>query len=94
MWESTVFVAASTFVSIVGAFIHMTFSTSRALFAVAHRSKGSTSRCSGIDVDMSVGALGIGAIATNEMKASGNTMRGKVMRKVASFLTDYALAST
>lgn len=42
---------------------------------------------------MSVGALGIGAIATNEMKAGGNTMRGKVMRKVASFLTDYALAS-
>jgi len=93
MRKPTILVATATFGSIVGAFIRMTFSTSRALFAIPHQSKCSTGRCGRVDVDVGIWAFGLRAIATKEMEASGNTVRGENMRKVAVFLTDYTRAS-
>lgn len=93
MWKSALFVTADTCVSIIGTFKHVTLSAVSTLFAVANRAKGPTNRCRRIDSDVSIATVWVGAIATEEMSASRNTMRGGFMGEVASF-TSNATASS
>lgn len=93
MWKAALFVTAYTCVSVIRTFKYVTLSALSTLLAIANGAEGSTSGCSGVDRNVGIAAVWVGAVATKEVSASRDTVRGGFMGKVAS-ITSSATASS
>lgn len=72
----------------------MTLSTCDTLVAIANEGEVAAYWGRGIDTNVRIAAVILGASSTLEMHASRNTIRGRVMGEVACFLTSITLAMT
>ena len=83
MWETASLVSTRAFQGVVGTLKFMTLKTTRTFLAIPDIGECRANGCIRIDVYMGVAALGLRTVATYEMDASGDTMSGGLMRKIA-----------
>ncbi|KAI9868987.1 MAG: hypothetical protein M1813_002810 [Trichoglossum hirsutum] len=84
MLEFTLFVVTSSSIAIVRALMDMAFSTITPLITESQSRKGTADKSSRVDPNMGISAMGVRAHPSKKMNTSRNSVRGRIMRKIAN----------